>query len=128
VLTPLLVQRPVLVKTDASAAAPVVVAEGTKAIATYLADTAQPALVGGTQAAERAQVDQWLSFAVADLRAPLHAKNTKVLRDSVRMLNEHLLRRTYMALDGRLSLADVVAWANLHSYMVRSWHVSRTRT
>ena len=103
-------------------AAPV---EGVRTIATYLAETTQPALLGAS-AADKAQVDQWLAFAVSDVRTPVLAKNTKVLRDGVRALNEHLLTRTYLALDGRLSLADVVAWANLHTYMVKEADGERT--
>ena len=91
--------------------------EGVKTIALYLAETAKSAAAGSAPA-EKALVDQWLSFAVADLRPALLSKNTKVVRDNIRALNEHLLSRTFVALDAQPSLADVVTWANLHAYMV----------
>jgi len=91
------------------------VISGTKTIALYLASF-EPKLLGVSNI-ERAEVDQWLSFANA-YKAANQVKTAKSSRDFARPLNDILLHRVFFAAPF-LTVADLILYANLYSYIVR---------
>ncbi|KAJ1785341.1 G4 quadruplex nucleic acid binding protein [Coemansia sp. RSA 2523] len=82
-------------------------AEGTNAVAHLLAAKYNSELAGTTDA-EQAEVSQWMTMS---------ARHGPVERQTfAQTLNTHLAQRTFLV-GNRLSLADLVAFANVHPYM-----------
>ncbi|KAJ2343673.1 G4 quadruplex nucleic acid binding protein, partial [Coemansia sp. RSA 2618] len=82
-------------------------AEGTNAVAQVLAAKYNSELAGTTDA-EQAEVSQWMTMSAR------HGPTERQI--FAQTLNSHVEQRTFLV-GNRLSLADLVAFANVHPYM-----------
>ncbi|KAJ2610279.1 G4 quadruplex nucleic acid binding protein [Coemansia sp. RSA 1365] len=81
--------------------------EGTNAVAQTLAAKYDSALAGSSEA-DRADISQWMTMSARHGQAERQAFS--------QLIDNHLAQRTFLVGD-RLSLADLVAFGNVHTFM-----------
>ena len=88
--------------------------EGLATVAKYVASlSADAAALDGTTPEEQATVAEWCQRAVAEYGA-----TGAVTDDKLEALDAHLLKRSYIATPGSLSLADLLVYGAVHASVV----------